>query len=307
MINRILIRIKVVQILYSYLLTQKERTFADAEKELGKSMDKAYELYFALFKLIVDITRMQELRIDAAKNKYLPTDEELNPNTRFIDNAFVKALNENEAFGKYLKSNPISWEDEIYVKVLLDKILSSEIYSRYMSMEATDLKADAEFWRDVMRHIVLEDEGFTELLENRSVYWNDDLITISTFFLKTIRRWGDGLSQNFAPKFKDEQDASFGFELLKYVNDNMSEYNGLIDKVIKNDQWDAERIALMDRVVMLIAIAEILNYPAIPISVSMNEYIEIAKFYSTAKSGYYINGVLNSVVKYLKSEKILCK
>lgn len=303
----------MVQILYSYMLTRNDLSIVEVKSKLDDSMDKAYQLYFALFKFMSDLTRIQELRLDAAKNKYLPTAEELNPDTRFIDNKFIEAIRGNEAYNYFLNNlstadlETISWQDDVYARVILDKILNSDIYAEYMALANTDFATDTEFWRNVMINIVLEDEGFMEMIENKSVYWNDDLPTIGAFFIKTLKRWGEGQEQNFSPQFKDEQDAKFGFELLSYVDKNYNLYNSLIDRFVKTEAWDVERIALMDRVIMLTAIAEIINYPLIPVTVTMNEYIEIAKSYSLPRSGNYINGIMSSVVKHLRAEKVIKK
>lgn len=307
MINRSLIRIKVVQMLYSYLLTQKYTSVTDAKKELSKSLDKTYELYHAMFVMMCDLTRLQELKLDYARNKYLPTEEELNPNRRFIDNAFIKALNENDELNEYLKENPIDWQSDIYINLMLEKVVNSDIYAQYMAKEETSFKDDTEFWRNIMKKVILEDDNLSEFLESKSVYWNDDLVTVSTFMLKTMKRWADGGKQHLLPMFKDEEDAKFAEQLFTMTIGNKEGYNDLIDSFIKQDSWDAERIAFMDRIIMLCAIAEIINFPKIPTSVTLNEYIEIAKAYSTQKSGTFINGILDNVIRKLKKDKVILK
>lgn len=308
MINRILIRIKVVQMVYSYLLTEKERTIEDAKNELNKSLDKAYELYNGIFVLLCDLTRLQELRLDNARNKYLPTEEDLNPCTRFVDNELVKKLRENNDLREYLKENPISWQDDdIFLRILLDKIINSDIYRDYMQAETTDFKTDCEFWRDVLKKIIFVDEDFMELLESKSVYWNDDLGSMSTFVLKTLKRIEEGISDELLPMYKNDEDKIFGEKLFLLTLRHKVEYNELIDKFVQTDNWDSERIAFMDRVIMRVAIAEVLNFESIPTTVTLNEYIEIAKYYSTLKSSQFVNGILNSVINNLKFEGKLLK
>ena len=176
-----------------------------------------------------------------------------------------------------------------------------------MAADSTSYNNDCEVWKQLMKQVVLPDDSLADILESKSVYWNDDLPTIGAFFIKTLKRWGEGQEQTFSPQFKDEQDAKFGFELLSYVDKNYNLYNSLIDRFVKTEAWDVERIALMDRVIMLTAIAEIINYPLIPVTVTMNEYIEIAKSYSSPRSGNYINGIMSSVVKHLRAEKVIKK
>ncbi len=308
MVNRILIRIKVVQMLYSYLLTQKERSFADAKKELKKSLEMAYQLYNYIFVLLVDLTDVQYQRLDLAKNKYLPSEEDLNPNMKFVDNLFIKELRDSEQFKQYLKDNPISWrDDDIFLKLLLDKIVKSDIYVLYMQEAGNNYVADCEFWREVVKKIILNDEDFLDQLESKSVYWNDDVESIGTFVVKTIKRFESNSTDAFLPMYKDDEDSRFGEELFSYSVQNKDYCDGLINEFVKNGNWDADRIAFMDRVIMIVATTEIMKYPAIPIRVSLNEYIEIAKYYSTPKSGQFVNGILNSIINFLKENKKIVK
>lgn len=286
-------------------------TLTGARNSLDASLSKAYELYHAMLLLPVEITREEEARQEANKNKFLPTAEELNPNTRFINNRFVAAIASNADMAEFTKSTPISWESDYFmVKGLLNKILESELYRNYMAAESTDFAADCEFWRQVMKTIVLPDEGLSEALEGRSVYWNDDLQIIGTFVLKTMRHFaqsGGDKEVKLMPKFKDEEDAMFGPQIfIKAVNE-YDLYRSYIDRFINREQWDSERLAFMDIVIMVAAITELLSFPAIPIPVTLNEYIEIANCYSTPKSGQFINGILFSVINYLKEEGLLNK
>lgn len=307
MINRILIRIKVVQMAYSYLLVKNEKSLVDARKELVHSLDKAYELYNYLLLLIVELTHMQELRIDEARNKYLPSEEELNPNMRFVENELAIALKNNEKLMEFVKDKSLSWDDDVFIKLILDKILHSEEYKNYMALTVTDYETDCDFWKKIMRDIILVDEDLASALEAKSVYWNDDVDVLGTFVLKTIKRIQDRQEEVILPQYKDEEDSRFGVELFDKTISYINEGNELIDKFVKTESWDKERIAFMDRVIMNVCMAEIRDYPSIPISVSMNEYIEIAKYYSTAKSGQFINGILNTIVKYMKAENIINK
>lgn len=302
MITRILIRIKVVQMLYSYLLTKEEKSVTEARKELEKSLDKAYELYISLLKLMIDLTDYQEQRLDEAKYKYLPTDEDLNPNTRFVDNKFIAKLRENEDLLAYLDETPVTWRDEIiFMKMLMDKILNSEVYANYMESDTCTYEDDCNLWKDLLKKVILIDDDFLEMLEAKSVYWNDDLSVMGTFVLKTIKQFASNQdSVTIQPKYKDEEDSEFGERLFNCAVRENEENNNIIDKFILKEQWDVERIAFMDRVVIGVALSEVKNFDSIPTKVTMNEYIEIGKYYSAPKSGPFINGVLNSAINYLK-------
>lgn len=284
--------------------------YVNARGSLNRSLDKSFDLYNALLLLPIELTHAEDLRLDAARHKFLATSEDLNPNTRFVDNAMVKALKENEELANRLSENPFSWNDDPQLlRLLLNAVTSSEIYAEYMNAETTDLKADCDFWRSIFKNVILPNESLAEALESMSVYWNDDLDIIGTFVMKTMRRVSEPgrFASVLLPKFKDDEDAAFGGELFMDTIDHFEEYRGLIDMFIDSRQWDTERLAFMDVVIMTAAISELLNYPAIPIAVTLNEYIEIANSYSSPKSGQFINGILYSVINHLKNEGRLNK
>ena len=296
MINRVLIRAKVVQMLYAYMVSKDSMTLTTAKKELTKSLDKSYELYNALLKLMIELTDVQDLRLDEAKHKFLPTEEDLNPNMRFVENEFVD-------------DKKINWrDDELFVRLLLDKILRSEEYQEYMEMPKTSLVRDGEVWYQLMKKVVLPDENLLEHLQSMSVYYtDDDLQIMGQFVMKTIRRFEDEEAQPILPQYKNDDDSKFGEQLFSKAVAEMEENNSYIDQFVKTEKWDVERIALMDRVVMCTALTEIRNYPSIPVNVSLNEYIELAKDYSTPRSGQFVNGILNAVVNKLRADKVIIK
>lgn len=280
-----------------------------AKKDLEESLNQAYDLYMSLFSLIVNLTQEQEDRIENAKYKYLATAQDLNPNMRFVDNSLARMLAGSEELQDYQKSRPFNWSDNLsLLKNLLDAIVQSDTYKEYMEQDATDWHTDCEFWRTIMRNIILPSDALAEAMETKSVFWNDDLDIIGTFVLKTLRRFGTSTMDDcrFLPKFKDEEDEQFGMKLFTAAIDNRETYRSYIDRFISDD-WDPDRLAFMDIVIMIVAIAEIINFPGIPLPVSMNEYIEIANSYSTPRSGAFINGILYSVVTMLTEEGKLHK
>ena len=309
MINRVLIRAKVVQMLYAYMVSKDSMTLTTAKKELTKSLDKTYELYNALLKLMIELTDVQDLRLDEAKHKFLPTEEDLNPNMRFVENEFVKRLRADQTLADFVDDKKINWrDDELFVRLLLDKILRSEEYQEYMEMPKTSLVRDGEVWYQLMKKVVLPDENLLEHLQSMSVYYtDDDLQIIGQFVMKTIRRFEDEEAQPILPQYKNDDDSKFGEQLFSKAVAEMDENNSYIDQFVKTEKWDVERIALMDRVVMCTALTEIRNYPSIPVNVSLNEYIELAKDYSTPRSGQFVNGILNAVVNKLRADKVIIK
>ena len=299
MINRILIRIKVLQIVFAYY-QNGNNDLSVAENELLISLRKSYDLYYYFLLLIVEITHLHAHRLDVRKHKYLPTEEDLRPNTRLLDNRFARQVETNEMLHAYIKKHGVSWANETdFVKNVLEMILASDIYAEYLNNPADTYETDREFWRSVFRHLICGNTEIEDALEDISIYWNDDVEIIETFVLKTIKRFDEskGSLQKLLPMFKDDEDAEFAHQLFHKTIQNDDEYRQRINRHTKN--WESERVANMDMVIMQVALAEILNFPKIPISVTLNEYIDAAKFYSTPKSGQFINGVLDSIVKEL--------
>ena len=283
---------------------------ADALSTLRRSMEQARELYFRLLDLPVRLAALRERDIDEARNKYLATSEDRNPNMRFVENMFVDEIAHNETVQKAIENYGVSMtkDDEPMLRSLLRSIMESELYKEYMEFPATDYKADCEFWRNAYRQIVFENADFLEALEDRSVFWNDDLDTIGTFVLKTVKRFAEGKGEDaLLPMYKDDIDAAFGAELFSYVVNNKTTYRKYIDEALDTSIWESDRLAFMDVVVLMTAIAEMLNFPTIPLTVTINEYIEIAKAYSTGKSGQFVNGLLGVIVRRLQNDNILHK
>lgn len=307
MINRILIRIKVLQIVYSFY-QNGNNDLKVAENELLFSLRKSYDLYHYFLLLIIEVTNLQQRTLEAKKSKYMPTLAELNPNTRLVDNRFAAQVADNEALQKYIAEQGISWiNDEEFIKNVLDLILTSDLYKEYLDNENDSYETDKEFWRAVFKKLICGNEMVEDYLEDKSIYWNDDIEIVETFTLKTIKQFEEksGSKQKLLPMFKDMEDQSFAIKLFRQTLMKGVEYRERINKHMKN--WETERIANMDLIIMQVALAEIMNFPSIPINVTLNEYIDTAKYYSTPKSGNFINGILDSIVTELKKEKVLLK
>lgn len=307
MINRVLIRLKIVQIVYAYY-QNGGKNLDTAEKELFFSLSKAYDLYNYLLLLMVEVTKQANKRLNAAKNKLVPTKEELFPNTKFVENRFIAQLEVNKQLLEFSNNQKKTWENEAdFVKTLCDKILESDIYKEYMASETSSYEEDRELWRKLYKNIIFNNIELDQVLEDQSLYWNDDKEIVDTFVLKTIKRFDEknGGKQELLPEFKDEEDQDFARRLFRRTILNADYYRHLISENTKN--WDLDRVAFMDVVIMQIALAEILSFPNIPVSVSLNEYVEIAKLYSTPKSGGFINGTLDGIVNSLKKENKLTK
>ena len=307
MINRVLIRLKVIQVVYAYYQNGGKNLEA-AEKELFYSMSKAYDLYKYLLLLMIEVTQFADRRIDNRRNKLRPTEEDLNPNTRFIENAFMAQLMQNTQLEEFRANQKRTWDDEgDFVKHLFERIEETKAYQEYMAKETLTYEDDRELWRKLYRSTIAQNDEIDEILEEQSLYWNDDKAIVDTFILKTIKRFEpeNGAEQELMPEYKDDEDKEFARKLLRTAITGAEAYRKLMENNAKN--WDMERFAFMDILIMQVALAEIMAFPSIPTSVSLNEYVEIAKMYSTPKSGSFINGMLDSIVNQLKSENKLNK
>ena len=307
MINRILIRIKVLQIVYAYY-QKGAKDLRVAENELLLSLRRSYDLYHYLLLLIVDVTRMYERMIEAKRNKYRPTEEERNPDMRILNNRLVQQIAGNEALSKYAKEHGISWADDTdFVKKVLEIITESDVYADYLQNETDNYEIDKEFWRLVFKRLISNNEYVEEYLEEKCIYWNDDVDIIESFVIKTIKRFEEhaGNKQELMPMFINNDDYDFVIQLFRQTLLHGEEYREIINRHSKN--WEMERVAPMDLLIMQVALAEIMSFPTIPISVTLNEYIDAAKYYSTPKSSTFINGVLDSIVAELKAENRLLK
>ncbi|NDV64816.1 transcription antitermination factor NusB [Bacteroides sp. 224] len=307
MINRVLIRLKIIQIVYAYY-QNGSKNLDSAEKELFFSLSKAYDLYNYLLMLMIALTSYAQKRIDTAKAKLAPSKEELNPNKKFVENKFVAQLEVNKQLVDFIENQKKTWaNNQDFIKELYDMIVDSDIYKEYMKSPESSYESDRELWRKLYKNFIYNNESLDLLLEEQSLYWNDDKEIVDTFVLKTIKRFEEkkGAEQPLLPEFKDEEDKEFARRLFRRAVLNSDYYRHLIAENTKN--WELDRIAFMDVVIMQCALSEILSFPNIPVSVSLNEYVEIAKIYSTAKSGSFINGTLDGIVNQLKKEGKLAK
>lgn len=291
------------------MLTRSIKSPAMAQDELQQSFDKSYELYNYLLKLIIDLTDLQERYLDDAKHKFLPSHQDLNPNPKFIDNELVNILRNNQQLQDYINDHKLTWRDnELFLKLILNKIQNSEIYQEYMENGSSNLDGDCYLWKQLFKRLLIDDDDLLEELENQSVYWSsDDLDFMGQFVIKTIKRINDGDEAPIMPQFKDEEDAEFGEKLFAATLEQEELNTATINKFIDSRHWDSDRIALIDRVILLVALAEVRSFEKIPTTVTLNEYIEITKSFSTPSSSAFVNGVLNSAIKELKNTGVITK
>lgn len=307
MINRTLIRLKTIQLMYAYYQNEG-KPIDTAEKELLFSLSKAYDLYNHMLMLIVSVSRyaLKQVERQEELNRVAHIDEPVSH--RFVDNQFAIQLEQNKQLGEFLENSKRTWDEEAaYVKNLYEDIVASDIYKEYMALESVTYADDRELWRKLYKNIVMKDERIDDVIEDQSLYWNDDREIVDTFVLKTIKRFEEksGADQELVPEYKDIEDRDFATRLFRRCIMNDEYYRSLISRCIKN--WEFNRLAYMDIIIMQTAVAEMLSFPQIPVSVTINEYVEIAKFYSTPKSPSYVNGIIDAVAKMLKKEGKLMK
>ena len=298
MINREIIRIKIVQLTYAYY-QNGNKNIDTAEKELFFSLSKAYDLYNYLLLLIVAITKEARRRLEIAQGK-AKREGTAEPSQKFAFNRFALQLENNKQLLEFAETQKRSWADTPeFIGKLFELIEQSQIYKDYIESEDDDYATDRELWRRVYRTLIQENDDLDALLEEQSLYWNDDKDVVDTFVLKTIKRFDEknGDKQELLSEYDSDEEKDYARKLFRATILNADEYQRLMSESSRN--WDFSRLAYMDVIIMQIAIAEMLTFPSIPISVTINEYVELAKFYSTPRSGGYINGMLDTIAHHL--------
>ena len=301
MISRRLLRIKALKALYAHLKSESDSLMA-SEKTLVASIDKTYDLYFQMLSLIVEVARYADERQQAAMQKKLPTYEDLNPNRKFVENSVVHLIAESDSVNDYLAAHKLSWSryPEL-IKALYSQLEQSEYYKKYMTSQERSFREDLALVTDFYTNELESSEMLEEVLDEQSILWNDDLGFALIMVTRTLSNMRPShRNVKVLPKFKSEEDLDFAMELFEKAAVNYDSNLEVIEQFTRN--WDIERIAFMDNVIMVTAMAELVSFPSIPVKVTLDEYIEIAKYYSTASSSTFINGVLDKVVTMLTEE-----
>ena len=307
MISRRLLRIKALMAFYAFN-RREDNNLPQAESELMFSIDKTYELYHLLFLLILELADIANEKIDQALQKRIPTPEDLNPKRKFVDNLIIEQLRNNKSLNDYVRSKKISWTNHSHIlRLLYTKMLRWEVYDRYINSEINDYQADRKFIIKLVKEFFALSEELNLNLEEQSIYWNDDMEYIIAMAEKTLNKFSSNPnSENkLMPLFKNDDDAHFVKTLFTKSILGYDKSSELIDRNTTN--WEIERIALMDILVMRLAITEIIEFPEIPVKVTLNEYIEISKYYCTSKSSTFVNGILDKIVKEMRDKGLFKK
>ncbi|WP_111708376.1 transcription antitermination factor NusB [Lutibacter citreus] len=306
MINRRHIRVKVMQSVYA-LLQSKSDILDKEEKFLYSSIDRMFDFYTLVLRLFVEVKNLERNHIIISQKKYLATKQELNPNKKFINNEIFRIFEESFSLNDYLEANKMNyWElDDEYIKEILKKTKESELYSKYMNSEKSSFEEDKEFIAALFKEVIAPNEKLADYFEDKNISWVDDIPFVNTWVLKTINQQKNGKPFVLGKLYKDEDDKKFVVDLFRKVVLNHTEFEK--DIIDKTPNWDADRIADIDMILIKMAICEFLKFPSIPSRVTINEYIEISKDYSTNKSSYFINGVLDKILKDFTATNRLTK
>ena len=305
MLNRRHLRIKALQILYAFYQTE-DADYVTFEKELFSSMSKMYDLYIYFLLVFEELHDFSQAQIDERKDRKRATESDLNPNTKFLDNAIIQLFKVNAELKGKSEFRKINWNSDVkqdMLKKMYKAILESEVYEAYMADEEKSFVSDKAFVTELFKTEIANFGLLHDFLENETVYWQDDIDLVCAMVLKTIRNIEPTDTESLAlmPLFKDEEDEVRYVQcLMRNIVEKDEENTKLISKLTKN--WDIDRIAKMDIIILKMALTELMVFPSIPVKVSLNEYIEIAKFYSSPQSKVFINGVLDKSIIVLEKE-----
>ena len=289
------------------MITSKADDLVREEKFLKHSIQKLLDLYVLQLQLIIEVQQLAAQKIEISKKKHLATKEELNPNTKFIKNEAILNLVNSTSFVTFKNDNNINnWKlDDEYVKIIWSKLEKSDLYKRYLSVTESSFKEDKNFLQDFFKEIIAPEEKLAEYYEDQNISWLDDIPFVNTWVVRTLSKLKQNKVFILDRLYKDDDDQKFVLELFRKVILHHTSYEEEIST--KTPNWEADRIADVDMILIKMAITEFLKFPSIPVKVTINEYIEISKDYSTNKSGYFINGVLDKLSREFTSDKRLNK
>ncbi|MEI6277232.1 MAG: transcription antitermination factor NusB [Prolixibacteraceae bacterium] len=307
MISRRIIRTKILQILYAHVSTP-DKPISASESELHFSIQKTYDLYHLLLILPVELCDYAERMMEIRKLKNFPTEAELNPNMRFVSNRLISKLKNNTELTSYVEKNKVNWvNSQELVKKIYQSMVESDVYKNYLTIKSDDFQVDRGFFEDFFAEVLLKSEFVFNEFEEQSIYWNDDLDFVVSMVIKTLKKFKEesNFNDHLSSLYKDEEDREFTINLFRKTLARSEENRKTIEAYTKN--WDVDRVATMDILIMELALTELTEFPSVPIKVSLNEYIELAKYYSTQRSSIFINGVLDRITKDFKEQGKIVK
>ena len=305
MLSRRLLRVKVAKTLYAHLKSNSDNLKA-SEKYLVESIDKAYDLYFQMLYFVVEVARYAESRIELAKQKKLPTYEDLNPNRRFVDNAVITLIANSDSVNDVIASRKLGWANQYdTIKDVYNRLIETEFYKNYMSASVSTFTDDRKFVEEFFQWLE-SDEQLAEVVTEMSLLWADDYGFALLLALRTVQHLKRSHTEvKVLPKFKSEEDLDFAKRLFIKSLVDYEDNQAVVDRYSKN--WDVERVVFMDSLIISIAIAELTQFDSIPVKVTLDEWIDIAKYYSSPTSSNFVNGVLDKVVAEFTEQGLINK
>jgi len=313
MLNRRILRIKAFKVLYSSILSGNV-TLSQAESQLEVSCEATRDLYIYMLGIVSPLTKIAQERIESLKSKFNPTEEERNPNMKFAENALARLLDNDEEFQKVFKKKKFDWSQyDLLLKKIMTSVASKDYYAEYMASPERSLAEDCRLFTRIFEEEVVDSEELETLLEEKSLYWNDDLAYSLTWCCKTFRSFASGESWSLLPLYQSEMlkgegvesDKFFVRKLLQASFAGYEKYSAMVAESVTG--WEKERLFSTDVVLIVMGLAEAVTFPTIPLKVSINEYVEISKFYGTPKSRSFVNGLLDRLAQSLVNEGAIRK
>ena len=313
MLNRRILRIKAFKVLYSNAIAEN-MSLAQAQSQLDVACEATRDLYIYMLGIVSPLTKIARDRIESAKGKFNPTEEELNPNMKFADNALAKLLDADVDFQKVISKKKLSWDQyDIFLKKVMNSIASKEYFAEYMASPAVSLKEDCRLFTRIFEEEFIDSEDLEKILEDKSLYWNDDLAYALTWCCKTLKSFEKGEAWKMLPLYQSElldgpdveSDLAFVRKLLQAAFAGYDRYFAMISESVAG--WEKERLFSTDVALIVMGLAEAASVPTIPVKVTINEYVEISKFYGTQKSRSFVNGLLDRLVQSMVNEGKIVK
>lgn len=313
MLNRRILRIKAFKVLYSNAIAEN-MSLAQAQSQLDVACEATRDLYIYMLGIVSPLTKIARDRIESAKGKFNPTEEELNPNMKFADNALAKLLDADVDFQKVISKKKLSWDQyDIFLKKVMNSIASKEYFAEYMASPSASLKEDCRLFTRIFEEEFVDSEDLEKILEDKSLYWNDDLAYALTWCCKTLKSFEKGEAWKMLPLYQSEllegpdveSDLAFVRKLLQAAFAGYDRYFAMISESVAG--WEKERLFSTDVALIVMGLAEAASFPTIPVKVTINEYVEISKFYGTQKSRSFVNGLLDRLVQSMVNEGKIVK
>lgn len=313
MLNRRILRIKAFKVLYSSVLCGNT-SLAQAESQLDQSCEAVRDLYIYMLGIVSPLTRIARERIEAAKAKYNPTEEERNPNMKFAENRLAALLDGDDDFQKVFNKKKFSWAQyDLLLKKVMNSVVTKDYYKEYMASDEVSLDADCRLFTRIFEEEFVDSVELEQILEEKSIYWNDDLAYALTWCCKTFRSLAKGEGWSIIPLYQSEMLKGDGVESDKYFVRKLlqasfagyEKYSAMVAESVSG--WEKERLFSTDVILIVMGLAEVVTFPTIPVKVSINEYVEISKFYGTPKSRAFVNGLLDRLVQTLVNEGVVVK